>query len=67
MLKLLQQIDLLQQMHLLLLFKIADLDLFDGNQLSRGEIKAFENLTTGSSAHYLSNLLSQFSSKVRLT
>jgi hypothetical protein len=54
-------------MHFLLLFKIADLDLFDGNQLSRGEIKAFENLATGSSAHYLSNLLSQFSSKVRLT
>ena len=67
MLKLLQQIYLLQQMHFLLLFKIADLDLFDGNQLSRGEIKAFENLATGSSAHYLSNLLSQFSSKVRLT
>jgi hypothetical protein len=67
MLKLFQQIDLLQQMQLLLLFKIADLDLFNGNQLSRGEIKAFENLATGSSAHYLSDLLSKFSAEVRLT
>ena len=67
MLKLLQQVNLLQKMHLLLLFKIADLDLFDCNQLPRGEIKAFKNFATGSSSHYLSDLLKEVSANVRLT
>ncbi len=56
-LKLLQQVNLLQEMHLFLLFKIADLNLFDCNQLPRGEIKALENFATGTSSHYLSDLL----------
>ena len=57
-LKLLQQVNLLQEMHLLLLFEVADLNLFNCNKLPCGEIEAFENLATGPSAHYFSNLLS---------
>ncbi len=56
-LKLLQQVNLLQEMLLFLLFKIADLNLFDCNKLPSGEIKALKNFATGPSSHYLSNLL----------
>jgi hypothetical protein len=55
--KLLQQINFLQKMHLFLFFKVANLNLFDCNKLTSGEIEPFENLSTGSSAHHFSHLL----------
>ena len=43
--------------HLFLFFKVANLNLFDCNKLTSGEIEPFENLSTGSSAHHFSHLL----------
>ena len=60
MLKLFEEVNLLQQMLPLLLLEIADLNLLYGHQLPSCKVKPLEHLSTRPSAHDLSNLLRRY-------